>query len=71
MFADFPYHRSRTFKLSVALSILQFNALVAFWLVSVVNIPFYQAVAGLTSYHGRAAAIFLLATGLIVFAYLQ
>ncbi|TEU24177.1 phosphoethanolamine transferase [Alkanindiges illinoisensis] len=69
MFADFPYHRSRTFKLSVALSVLQFNAMVAFWLASAVNIPFYQAIAALSSYHGLAAAIFLLATGLIIFAY--
>ena len=54
---------------SVTLSLLQFNALVALWLASVVNISFYQAVASFTSYQGVAAGIFLIATGLMIVAY--
>ena len=54
---------------SIALSLLQFNALVALWLASVVNISFYQAVASFTSYQGMAAGVFLLATALMIFAY--
>lgn len=54
---------------SVSLSLLQFNALVALWMASLVNISFYQAMARLTSYQGVTAAVFLIATALMIFVY--
>ena len=54
---------------SVSLSLLQFNALVALWMASVVNMSFYQAMARLTSYQGVAAGVFLIATALMIFVY--
>lgn len=69
MCVDPLYQSFRTVKLSVPLSLLVFNALLALWMASVVNIPFYQSMANLTSYQGVAAVLFLLATGLLIFAY--
>ena len=60
---------SFSLSFSLSLSLLQFNALVALWLASVVNISFYQSIANLTSYHGVAAGVFLIATAVMIFAY--
>lgn len=53
----------------ISLSLLQFNALVAFWLATLVNVGFYQALNALSSFHGLAGGVFILGTVVLVFAY--
>ena len=52
-----------------ALSLLQFNLLLALWMSTLVNIQFYKTLNALSSLHGLAGSVFIGATVLLVFAY--
>ncbi|RYY77902.1 MAG: phosphoethanolamine--lipid A transferase [Moraxellaceae bacterium] len=52
-----------------SLTLLQFNALLALWMASLINVGFYQALNALSSLHSVAGGIFILSAIVLVFAY--
>lgn len=52
-----------------SLTLLQFNALLAVWMATLINVGFYQTLNALSSLHGVAGGVFIVGTMLLVFAY--
>ena len=52
-----------------SISLLRFNALLALWMATLVNVGFYRALNALSSLHGLAGGVFIMGAVVLVFAY--
>lgn len=52
-----------------SISLLRFNALLALWMATLVNVGFYRALNALSLLHGLAGGVFIMGAVVLVFAY--